>query len=186
LVELAGFSLLMALALAAAALWSGVRDTGPGEGARPFDVIRSKVRTPAPAFELPDLAGRPVRLEASHGRVVLLNFWATWCTPCLAEMPALESLARELRDRGLDVLAVNHEEAPDAVRAFLAANRLAVPVLLDPSGDVARQYRLQALPTTFVIDRGGGVVGAALGYRDWAGTGARTYLRDVLAAPRVP
>ena len=181
-VELAVFAALLVSALAAAAFLGTVRD-GVGRGStRPFDVIRAKAVEPAPAFELRDLAGRVVRLDDFRGRVVVLNFWATWCEPCREEMPAMMRLARDLGDRGLVVVAVNVKEGPRAVEAFVRELGLTLPVLLDSTGEVGERYRLRALPTTYFIGRDGTLAGLALGYRDWESAGARAYLAELLAA----
>lgn len=181
-IELAVFAGLLASALAAAAFLGTMREGGRGSSARPFDVIRAKTPEAAPAFELRDLAGRVVRLDDFRGRVVVLNFWATWCEPCREEMPAMMRLARDLGDRGLTVVAVNVKEGRAAVEGFVRELGLTVPVLLDSSGEVGDRYRLQALPTTYFIGRDLALAGLALGYRDWESVGARAYLAELLAA----
>ncbi len=108
---------------------------------------------PAPAFELTDLDGRLVSLTDLRGRPVILNFWASWCAPCRAEMPALQAVADEYAERGLVILAVNaafQDRAEDAV-AFVAQNGLTFPILLDRDGQVNRRYQVHSLPTTFFI-----------------------------------
>lgn len=94
----------------------------------------------------------------------------------------METLARELGPRGLVVLAVNYQEDPGTVAEFAREYGLSVPILLDRSGDVAARYRVVGLPATFLIDRGGSLVGTALGFRDWGGAPARSYL-DALLGP---
>jgi thiol-disulfide isomerase/thioredoxin len=170
---------LLAGALAAAAYVATVQD-GARRSARPFDVVRVRAPEPAPAFELRDLAGRPVSLGGFRGRVVLLTFWATWCEPCREEMPAMLKLARELGERGLVVVAVNMKEAPARVEAFVKELGLTFTVLLDSVGEVSDRYQLQALPTSYFVGRDGDLVGVALGYRDWGSRGARAYLAELL------
>jgi len=176
--ELLLFLTVLVAALAGALVWGRPRqspDTGPV-----FDVIRP-APSPAPALALQDLGGGPVRLEDYRGRVVLLNFWATWCAPCREEMPAMQALARELDRQGLVVLAVNYQEGVQAVRQFTREAGFALPVLLDTDGAVTRQYRVMVLPTSVLIDRRGALVGTVLGFRDWAAPQARAYLRGLLA-----
>jgi thiol-disulfide isomerase/thioredoxin len=168
---------LLAL-LGAAALWGNARERP--DPARTLAVVVPPAG-PASDFVLLDLAGRPVRLAELRGRVVLLNFWATWCAPCREEMPALEALARELGGQGLVVLTVNFEEAPETVRTFVREVGLTLPVLLDADGAVARRYRVTALPASFLVARDGALVGSVLGYRDWRGAAARAYLQGLLA-----
>jgi cytochrome c biogenesis protein CcmG/thiol:disulfide interchange protein DsbE len=114
-----------------------------------------KVGEPAPDFTLPNLRGEPVQLAGLQGRPVLINFWATWCPPCRAEMPDLDEVARE-RGAGLVVLAVNLEEEPLAIAAYLRTLGVGgVTPLSDPNGAIFRQYRVSGLPTTVSIDREG-------------------------------
>jgi thiol-disulfide isomerase/thioredoxin len=114
--------------------------------------------------------------------VVLLNFWATWCAPCREEMPALETLSRELGPRGLAVVGVNFKEPKPTVEAFVREHRLGFPMLLDAEGRMVERYQVFALPVTVVVDRRGMVVGTVLGIRDWVGPDARAYLDRILAA----
>jgi peroxiredoxin len=111
----------------------------------------------APDFELISLTGDIVRLSALRGQPVIINLWASWCPPCKAEMPALEAAFLDFRESGLQVLAVNltTQDSVEAAEAFVSANRLSFPVLLDVNGDVVRSYRLRALPTTFFVDPSG-------------------------------
>jgi peroxiredoxin len=138
----------------------------------------------APGFTLPDLAGTQVRLADYQGKkAVLINFWATWCAPCREEMPALETLARELGPRGLTVVGVNFKESRRAVEAFRKALGLGFPMLLDGDGRVSVAYQVFALPVTVLVDRRGMLAGTVLGVRDWVGPDARAYLGRLLVEP---
>ena len=109
----------------------------------------------APAFSGDDLAGAKVELAALQGKVVLLDFWATWCPPCVASMPHLQKLHDELGDRGLVVLGVNQEPGDEGkVRRFLEKRNLTFPSVVDP-GTIHVSYGVYSFPTTFVIDRQG-------------------------------
>ncbi len=123
---------------------------------------------PAPEFSLPTLSGKSVRLSDLRGKVVLLNFWATWCVPCRTEMPAIEELYQRQKDRGLEVVAVNLDKLSTAgVEAFVKEVAVTFPVVLDPSWSTALAYRVLGLPTTYLIDRAGNVVVREVGERDW-------------------
>jgi peroxiredoxin len=125
--------------------------------------------------------GRPVRLAELPGPIVFLNFWATWCEPCREEMPAMERLFHDYRDRGLSMLALSADrEGASVVRAFVRKHGLTFPVGLDPEQAVARLYRVFALPSTFIVDRPRGRVLVAHGPRDWDSPGARALFESLL------
>jgi len=109
---------------------------------------------PVPDFTLNTLNGDSVRLSSLRGKVVLINFWATWCGYCVHEMPDLQAL-HEMYEGEVVVLAVNVREAPDSVARFIKTNGYSFTVLLDADGKVARAYMVSGLPTTFVVDRKG-------------------------------
>jgi thiol-disulfide isomerase/thioredoxin len=126
------------------------------------------VSFPAPDFTLPTLSGAPIRLSELRGKVVLLNFWATWCVPCRMEMPALEALYHRYKDWGLEVLAVNLDMLSTAgVETFVKEAALTFQIVLDPSWSTARAYQVRGLPTTYLVDRAGNVVVREVGERDW-------------------
>ncbi len=111
----------------------------------------------APEFTLETIEGDSVSLHDFRGKVIVLNFWATWCPPCREEMPALQSMYEKYREEGMVVLAVDltAQDTTEDVQAFIAKNSLTFPVLMDVSATVARAYRAQALPTTFFIGKDG-------------------------------
>lgn len=106
-------------------------------------------------FSLAALGGGDIALADYEGQVVVMNFWATWCPPCRAEMPGLNRFYETHKDEGLVVLAINGQENEATVRPFIEANNFTFPVLLDLQGSVARQYTTRSFPTTFIIDRNG-------------------------------
>ncbi len=117
----------------------------------------------APRFSVPGLEAGEHTLAALRGRVVLLDFWATWCPPCVASMPALDRLHAKLEPAGLTVLALNQEPGDEArVRAFAARRGLSLPIGVDP-GEVAAAYGVHGLPTSFLIDRAGRIRGSYRG-----------------------
>lgn len=110
---------------------------------------------PAPEFTLTTLAGTDLQLSDLRGQAIVLNFWASWCGPCRAEMPELEQAFQEYRDNGLLVLGVNQGESATVVRDFLQQLDLTFPVVLDQRLQVSQLYHINSLPTTFFIDRNG-------------------------------
>jgi peroxiredoxin len=119
-------------------------------------------------FELEGLDGRMVKLSSFKGKVIFLNFWATWCPPCREEMPSMQELYSRLKDRGLEIVAVDLQEDAEAVRSFFDEHGLTFTALLDKSGRIGSTYGARSIPTTYIIDRGGNVVAGAIGARDWA------------------
>jgi thiol-disulfide isomerase/thioredoxin len=117
----------------------------------------------APDFTLATLAGGEVRLSDFRGKVVLLNFWATWCGPCRDEMPLFEQAMTDHAERGLVVLAVNVRERPGTVRPFVERLALTYPIALDEAGRIARRYRVRSYPTTYFVGRDGTIEGRRVG-----------------------
>lgn len=133
-------------------------------------------------FELPDLGGKQVRLSTFRGTLVFLNFWATWCPACRAEMPSMEKLYKAFKDKGLVMLAVSSDAGgAKVVGPFMQDYRLTFPALLDPDGRVTRMYQVRGIPTTYLIDREGRVIGRAVGARDWATPEAQRLIELLLA-----
>jgi peroxiredoxin len=105
----------------------------------------------APDFERPTLSGSTIRLSELRGAPVVVNFWATWCGPCIVEMPILQSIFETYRETGLRVLAVNLGEPPDVIHTWQQAHQLTYDLLIDPQQQVAGQYHLRGQPSTYVI-----------------------------------
>lgn len=166
------------LGLAAAAwAWPGL--------ARAAHVVRPwPVDKPTPGLALTDLDGKTWTLAALQGKVVVLNFWASWCEPCRAEMPSLERLAaRHARD-ALIVLAVNYLEAPTVIKGFLALQPVSLPILLDLEGDACAAWTPRVFPTTVLVDRSGTPRTQVLGELDWLSAEARALIGPMLARPK--
>jgi peroxiredoxin len=122
------------------------------------------------SVRMPD--GGTFRLSEQRGRVVMVNFWATWCPPCLEEMPAMERLYRQHKDHGFTLVAISVDTNPALVTPFVRAHRLSFPIGLDPGMDLANTYAVRALPSSFMVDRDGNLAALALGPRRWDGAAA--------------
>lgn len=122
----------------------------------------------APAFALADVNGKKVSLADYKGMVVLVNFWATYCGPCKAEMPSLHNLFLALKNDGLIVLAVSRDESTIDVQSFIKKQKITFPVLMDKNQEVSfDQYVVHTLPTSFLIDRDGIIKETIIGEREW-------------------
>jgi peroxiredoxin len=115
-------------------------------------------------FTLADLQGKTWELKSLHGKVVLVNFWATWCPPCRKEMPDLEALHQRFQDQGFVILAISDEEQ-DKVRPFIAEYKINYPVLLDPGRKVNDLFQVEGIPKSFVYDRDGKLVAQSIDMR---------------------
>src|SRR4029453_16205525 len=138
---------------------------------------------PMPEVSLPDLEGQKMSLRSLKGQVVLMNFWSTWCPPCLRGGAALEALHQRYKDQGLVVLGINMREAPDLVKTYVAKHHLTFPHLLDADAKVASMFAVPATPTTLLIDREGQVLAGGLGYRNWASPAAHRLVESLLKPP---
>jgi peroxiredoxin len=151
--------MLAVLGLAAVVLWASLSTPGRRRYA------------PAPSFVLRDLAGKVVRMDDLRGKIVVLNLWATWCPPCIQEMPTLEKLSQRMAGRDFVLLAVSEDENSSVVGPWIAKRGFTFPVLLDERGQVGADLGITGYPETFVIDRQGRIVHHHVGYRDWSEPG---------------
>jgi peroxiredoxin len=144
--------------------------------------LREGHRTPA--LRLPRLAGGVTALAEHRDRLVIVNFWATWCEPCTVEMPTLEALWREYRERGLLVLGVSVDRgAPRVVlEPYVSRLGLSFPILLDADLSASRAWRVSGLPATFIVRPGGEAAGMAFGAREWNSAEMRALLEPLLPA----
>ncbi len=130
-----------------------------------YPIWSAAVSDPAPNFTLKSLSGKNLKLSELAGNVVLINFWASWCGPCLQEMPLLNSIHKKYEPLGFTVLGVNVEEQSDKARAFLANRGVDFPILLDNKNRVSKLYDVVAMPTTVVVDRDGNMRFLHKGYK---------------------
>ena len=120
----------------------------------------------APSFSLPNLeTGKSMGLSKYKGRVVYLDFWASWCGPCRESLPLLNNLRSELKRKGFEVVAVNLDENTEDAKAFLEQYPVTYPVLLDPEGRIPEKYELPGMPTSFMIDKKGNVAKVHVGFK---------------------
>lgn len=131
-------------------------------------------------FTLKTLKGETVSLKDYRGRLIFLNFWATWCGPCRAEMPSMQRLWEEFKEEDFVILAINIQEESKLVSSFMNERGLSFPVLLDEKGKVARTYGVRGIPTTFFLNPEGEIIGKAVGARDWDSEESFELIRELL------
>lgn len=135
----------------------------------------------APPFILSDINGKRVSLVQHRGKVVLLNFWATWCHACKAEMSSMNKLYSAFKDKGLEVFAVSIDSSEKSPRSFAAREELSFPVLFDKDGEnYFEQFGVIGLPVTFLIDRRGILVDRIMGSTDWDSPEIRSKILGIL------
>ena len=136
---------------------------------------------PAPNFTLPGLDGKMVSLTNYQGHVVLVNIWATWCPPCVDEMPSMERLYQELKDENFEIVAISIDAmGAEAVAPFMEKNKLNFAALLDPEGTIKSVYQITGVPESFIVNKKGILVEKIIGPRNWADPAAVRYLRDLI------
>jgi thiol-disulfide isomerase/thioredoxin len=133
-----------------------------------------------PALALNDLGGTPRTLADYHGRILLVNFWATWCEPCRDELATLNKLQEQLAGKPFVVLLINYGEARARVADFVKRESIAFPVLLDPNQDASKSWRVRVLPSSFLVGPDGRVRYSVFGEIDWAQADAVEIVRGLL------
>jgi thiol-disulfide isomerase/thioredoxin len=139
----------------------------------------------APNFTLSTVDGQQVSLHQYRGKVVFLNFWATWCIPCREEMPALEQLHQTYQSQDLTILSIDLKESADQVKVFFQKHGLSFPALLDQDGSVFRDYLVAGMPTTYLIGRDGTLLARGVGGRDWKRAEALQLIQELIQATPV-
>ena len=180
-----GIALALSPAVHAASYGGKVTPQGNDE----FAKLRIRKIAPPEAardFVLEEIHGNKVSFSALRGKVVVLNFWATWCPPCRTEMPSMERLYRELKGSGLALLAVAVKENKKQVADFMRDFGLSFPALLDTDGRVSRSYGTVGLPNTYLIDRKGRLIGHKPGSRDWGTANTVEFFRKLLTVADAP
>lgn len=131
-------------------------------------------------FTLTDINNERISLKNYRGKIVMLNFWATWCTPCRQEMPSMEKLYRQFKDRGFVVVSVASGDDSKSVNAFIKEYNITFPALLDSNLEVTDHYKVWALPTTYFINPKGEIIGRVHGSRDWSTKEATQYITSIV------
>jgi len=134
----------------------------------------------APDFTLPDAAGKSRSLKDYRGKVVFLAFWATWCPFCREEIPAMESVYKEYKGKGLEIVAVAIKDKREDTLAFMKKNKLTYPVLMDPEGDIGSLYGAYATPTVYLIDRNGQVLARMWGPGGWGNAASKKLIAQII------
>jgi peroxiredoxin len=143
-----------------------------------------KEKTPTPDFTLPNPDGKKVSLKDFRGKVIFLNFWATWCVPCREEMPAMEKLYQEYKNRNFVVLAVNVKDRKQDAVNFMKELKLSYPMVIDLDAKVGLLYGAWGLPTTYLIGPQGEGLARAWGPAEWYSPAARNLIKDLLDGKR--
>lgn len=183
-----GHLILVVLFFAVPGLLLSLRHEGylPGELPTEPTLVHGQALA-APDFSLPDLEGNSRRLSSLHGKVILLHFWATWCSPCRDAMPSLEVLYQAYKPQGFEVMAVASDvRGAEAVQPFVTTHHLTFLNLQDTNTHVTRLYGVTQLPTTYVLDREGRLVTVEIGNRDWATPEARALIASLVDANQQP
>ena len=135
---------------------------------RDMSFLKQAKRADAPDVLLRTLDGQNHSLKQYGGKLVLVNFWATWCQPCIREMPSMERLYAKYKPQGLEIVAISLDQGnEDDVREFVAKYKLTFPIVLDPEHKAKALYKVRGLPTTYLVDRKGLVAGYGAGPREW-------------------
>ncbi len=145
---------------------------------------RIKVGSPAPNFTFPDLTGQTVSLSDYRGRLVFLNIWATWCPPCVDEMPSMEKLYNKFKSDQFEILAVSVDgEGSKVVAPFMERLNLTFPALLDKKGKIKNIYGVTGIPESFIIGKNGIILKKVIGPIDWAKPDVSRFFEDLLQIP---
>jgi len=163
------------------ALWVGLTSAPVKNSSNPIPVVGESI----PGFTFPLLSGGTASLSDYRGKVVLVNVWATWCPPCIDEMPDLENLYKQMKSQGLafEILGVSIDAlGADPVNKWVERFGITFPILLDPRASIKKLYRTTGVPETFVIDPAGRLVRKFIGPRKWDGAEMVNFLKSILNA----
>ena len=164
--------LLLCTGLAALSLFKTdlSAETDSGERYRMFDimgVIKILPTDDPVVINLKDMNGNHVSLADFKGKIVVLNFWTTWCPTCRIEMPSMEKLHQKLKNKDFAMVTINLQESASRVKGFFKGLKLSFTALLDTTGEVGASFGIRAIPTTYILDKTGRIIGQANGLREW-------------------
>ncbi|MCU7803898.1 MAG: TlpA family protein disulfide reductase [Candidatus Thiodiazotropha sp. (ex Lucinoma borealis)] len=142
-------------------------------------VVPQQYLMPAPPFHLQDLDGKFHHLSDFRGRVLIVNFWASWCTPCREELPSMNRAWSQLKQEGISMLAINVGEDQQAVSAFIEDYPIDFGLLLDSYGNISQRWQVRGLPTTFILNAKGEIVYRVVGDREWDDASLLQQVRDL-------
>ncbi len=168
----------LTLCLLILALTMGVAGRSLAQTA-PWD-IEKLPSTKAPGFSLPDLTGKVINVTAFGDKVLLINFWATWCAPCRQEMPALDRLQRQFAGQGLAVIGISIDSDGSLLKKFIEDAKIQFPILHDPSLKCPDEYKVSAYPTTFLVDSKGVIQKYWIGPQEWESKEFKKILQSYL------
>jgi len=168
--------IVLMIVLAACAAMAGCSKEGKGPD------MEAKVGASAPEFTLKDLSGKDVSLASLRGKVVMLNFWATWCPPCKEEIPSMMRLNQAMSGKPFQMLAVSIDDGgKPAVEAFFKQSGFSLPALNDPGQSIGKLYGVTGVPETFVIDKKGVILKKFIGGLDWSAPEVIKYFNELTA-----
>jgi thiol-disulfide isomerase/thioredoxin len=173
-------SIVVALMLTTCAIGVTLADDFPS----PFEVFSPPVNAPTVSFKSPD--GNTLGLEQWKGRVLVLNIWATWCGPCVREIPSLDRLSKKVRDAGIDVIAVSQDKGgSEKSRSFFEINKVELlSAYSDPQGTLSQSFGVRGMPTTLILDTQGRVVARLEGEAEWDSDAIVESLRSLAGAKK--
>ncbi len=184
-----GAILVAVLVFASLGYWASMKNRPPPlkmESGEMTDADEIAARQPAPEFILTEESGATKKLSDFRGNVVILSFWASWCGPCLTELPTFAEMESKFRDKGLRVIPVNVDDG-DAGRVFAKdfwpKKNIPFPTYYDTTKDIAQKYEVDMLPSNFIIDRQGRMVFSSAGASDWSAPETMDLIESVLSEP---
>lgn len=143
-------------------------------------LVKAVKGQPSPNFTLTDIKGKNWQLSDQHGKVVFINFWATWCPPCIQELPSMEALSKRMSNTSFQMLTIMYNDRPELGQSMVNKSGYTFPVLIDSDSSVAKEYGLTGVPETYIVDRQGILREKFIGPYDWTSPAALEMLNKYL------